>query len=329
MRHNDDAFAVMLLTAQLSPDREEYVHPFSTAEFRQLEARLKESRAGTLSDLITMDMSGMMLKLGYDEEQALRVCMLLGRTLPFSLQIEKLMCREIDFLTLYDAAYPTRFRDQLGVKAPPMFYLSGRPELFRQPAIALLGSKSLPAPAEQQVRALVRKALEEDYIILTDGTTGVGRIAETEACIHGGRVITLLAGAMGERIRQTLLCDMIAHRRAAAISLAHPDAPVTRAHAQARAKCIYAQAYAAFVFSCDAKGDPVWDGAAEALRHRYCPFIYAWNTDQYAGNRALLSQGALPLNDLSDFNFAQMSVNWRGELSEQLCFFDWKEPKLH
>lgn len=328
MRHNDDAFATMLLTAQLSPDREEYVRPLSTSEYHQLADKLREVRLGTLRDLIDLDMSGIMIKLGYSEDEALRICMLLGRTLPFSIQIEQLYGQGIDFLTLHDGPYPARFREQLQKKAPPMFYLAGRSELFRQPCVAILGPRTPNPEAEAAARKLVDGAIREGYTVATDGTAGLGRMAESEALTRGGRAISLLGGSLAERIRQPLLCDALARRRAVALSLAHPDAPPTRSHALTRNKCLYALSQAVFVFGCDYKNDPIWDGATEALRNKYCPFVYCWNTDQYSGNRPLIVQGAIPVTDMKNLDFAQMAQSWRGAMGEQMCLFDWKEPEI-
>jgi predicted Rossmann fold nucleotide-binding protein DprA/Smf involved in DNA uptake len=83
-------------------------------------------------------MSGLMLRYGMREADAYRVCMLLSRNLPLSFLLERLNASGVDLVTLYDAAYPARIRGALGEKAPPTLFLRGRPEIFRQNAIAIL-----------------------------------------------------------------------------------------------------------------------------------------------------------------------------------------------
>ena len=46
MKHNDDAYAAMLLTMALSPNKEEYARPLSVQEFRQLERSVGNSGMG-------------------------------------------------------------------------------------------------------------------------------------------------------------------------------------------------------------------------------------------------------------------------------------------
>ena len=40
MNHNDDAYATMLITMALSPNREEYARPYSSLEFQRLQAAI-------------------------------------------------------------------------------------------------------------------------------------------------------------------------------------------------------------------------------------------------------------------------------------------------
>lgn len=324
MIHNDDAFTTMLLTVPISPDKEELARPLSPVEFARLDELAVKTRPGSLGALIDIDMSGLMLRYGMREADAYRVCLLLARNLPLSFLLERLGAAGIELVTVYDAAYPARIRSALGEKTPPTLFLRGRPEIFRQNAIAILGSVPPKGEAEAHVRSLVRQATKEDYVILTDGMTGLGRIAEDEAYLCGGRVISFLAGALMERISQPMLSKLIEDRRGAAVSPLHPEALPTRHHGLARSKCLFAQASAAFVFGAELKRGDTWQGTAEALRERTCRYIYAWEPSPYAGNRALIERGALPFP--GEVNFAQLSEVWRGAEAEQLSFFDWDAP---
>jgi predicted Rossmann fold nucleotide-binding protein DprA/Smf involved in DNA uptake len=325
MIHNDDAFTAMLLTVPVTPDREELARPLSPLEFARLNDLAIKTRPGSLGALIDIDMSGLMLRYGMKESDAYRVCLLLGRNLPLSLLIERLAEADIELVTLYNAAYPQRVRDALGDKAPPTLFLRGRPEMFRQSAVAILGSVPPKGEAEAHVRALVRQASNEDYVILTDGMTGLGRIAEDEAFLCGGRVISFLSGALMERIQQPMLSNLIDERRGAAVSPLHPEALPTLSHGTARGRCLYAQAEAAFVFGCEHKKGDTWQCAVDALRDRNCRHIYAWDTPLYSGNRPLMERGALPF--AGPVNFSQMARIWRVAQAEQLSFFEWEAPR--
>ena len=48
MGHTDDAYATMLLTMALSPNKEEYARPLGVAEFRRFEAAARASSYGSI-----------------------------------------------------------------------------------------------------------------------------------------------------------------------------------------------------------------------------------------------------------------------------------------
>ncbi len=325
MIYNDDAFTAMLLSVPITPDKEELARPLSPEEFARLNELAIKTRPGSLGAMIDIDMSGLMLRYGMREADAYRVCMLLSRNLPLSYLMERLAESGVDLVTLYNAQYPARIRDALGDKTPPTLFLRGRPEMFRQSAVAVLGAVTPRGDAEAHVRALVRQASQEDHVILTDGLTGLGRIAEDEAFLCGGRVISFLSGSLLERIRQPMLSNLIEDRRGAAVSPLHPEALPTLSHGLARGRCLYAQAVAAFVFGCESRRGDTWSCAAEALRDETCAHIYAWDTALYPGNRALIERGALPF--AGPVNFSRMAAVWQGAEARQLSFFDREAPK--
>jgi predicted Rossmann fold nucleotide-binding protein DprA/Smf involved in DNA uptake len=325
MIHNDDAFTTMLLTVPITPDKEELARPLSAAEFARLDELAVKTRPGSLGALIDIDMSGLMLRYGMREADAYRVCLLLARNLPLSFLLERLAASDIDLVTLYDAPYPTRIRSALGEKTPPTLFLRGRPELFRQSAIAILGAVPPRGDAEVHVRSLVRQATEQDYVILTDGMTGLGRIAEDEAYLSGGRVISFLSGSLMDRVQKPMLSKLIEERRGAAVSPLHPEALPTRPHGLARGRCLYAQATATFVFGCETKKGDTWQCASDALRDRTCRYVYAWEPSPFPGNRALIERGAIPF--AGPVNFSQMAALWQGAEAEQLSFFDSEAPR--
>ncbi len=84
MKHNDDAFATMLLMSQLSANKEEIVRPLSTAEFHELRALVASSGLRGMGELIGMDLGTMRQRLKLSENEAYRLCVLLGRVMPLS-----------------------------------------------------------------------------------------------------------------------------------------------------------------------------------------------------------------------------------------------------
>ena len=63
MNHSENAYAAMLLTMALSPNKEEYARPLSTPEFRHVEALARGSGFGSIGALLDVDISGLVMLL--------------------------------------------------------------------------------------------------------------------------------------------------------------------------------------------------------------------------------------------------------------------------
>ena len=84
MNYSDDAFATMLLTMALSPNREEYARPLGTLELKKLEEKVRESELYHLGKIMHFDIGGLMFKLGLSEEEAYRIFTLFNRSVQLS-----------------------------------------------------------------------------------------------------------------------------------------------------------------------------------------------------------------------------------------------------
>ena len=325
MTHNDDSFATMLLMSQITPEREELARPLSTGEWHALYARVR-ARGMAMGELINLDMSGFMMRFDMSEQEAYRLCVLLGRVLPLSMCLERFYQDGIEILTWNQASYPARLRERLGEMAPPMIYLAGRPELFKQDAIAILGAES-GGEGEERVRTLVRMAVESGYTILTDGALGLSRIAEDEAFRCHGRVIEVASGGLAARVRERDMLGLIELRAGAAMAITHPDAPHTVSHARSRNKCLYALAHAAFIFGAEKGKGATYEGAVEALQRGWSDFVYVWDTPACPDGRALIARGATPLREIGPEAFKQMARTWRGATARQISMFDRETPR--
>ena len=125
MGHNDNAYAAMLLTMALSPNREEYARPLGVQEFRRLEASVRETNYRSIGALLDMDISGLMMNLGLSEEESYRAYTLLHRDVQLTYALEGFMAEGIDVVTQYDGEYPRRLGEELRDSAPPFLYRCG------------------------------------------------------------------------------------------------------------------------------------------------------------------------------------------------------------
>ena len=317
MAYTDDAYAAMLLTLALSPNKEEYARPLSTAEFRRFEAVVRQSGFHGITQLADMDISGLVIRLGLPEEEAFRVYTLLHRSVQLSYALEGFSMRGIEVTTQYDADYPERLRRKLSEAAPPTFYRCGSMELLTRPAIAIVGISGVKTTpqARQAIETLARGAVALGYGVITGGEPGVARMAASLVGELGGSLVDILGGGMREHLNDDAIAPLVASGRAAVLSLEHPDAMFTLSHAIARNRLLFSLADAAFIFNTDGRR-----GEQEALQNHTCDWIYAW--EPFAGNRPLIGRGAVPFDAIADEDIAQMSRHWNSSRSQQLNMFD-------
>ena len=317
MNHNEDAYAAMLLTMALSPNKEEYARPLCTQEFRRMERVTRDSRFRRIGKLMNLDISGFMIYLGLSEEEGYRAYTLLHRGVQLSYALDGYMIEGLDVVTVYDDEYPPRLFRKLGDAAPPFFYRCGNESLLAMPSIAIVGISGVKTKPEvrEAIERLARDATAQGYTVITGGELGVSRVAANAVAQCGGTLVDILGGGLHEHMKDETIARLLAEGRCALLSLEHPDAMFTVSHAIARNKLLFSLTDAAFVFSTDGRR-----GESEALQNRYCDWIYAW--EGYPGNQALIARGAKPLRDLKGLDFRQMSGHWSSSRSEQLNIFD-------
>lgn len=321
MKHNDDAFATMLLMSQISVSKEEIVRPLSTVEYHELRARVEAGGLKGMGDLIGMDLSAVRRKLKLSESEAYRLCVLLGRVMPLSYALERFSEGGIEIATLDEPDYPGRLADRLKKKAPPMIYMCGGPSLAGKSSMTVISNTCARPDVLECACELAAMACEADITLVTGGETGFGRLIEREALQEGGRVISFLAESLAERVYQPGLSEMIANDRALVLSIIHPEAKYTVSHALDRNKCLFALSDAAFVLSCEKGKGTAWDGAVSALKNEYAERMYVWDNPAIPGNAALIAQGALPFRSPHELALKEMKASWETPAYEQMSLF--------
>ena len=317
MNHNDDAYATMLLTMALSPNREEYARPYAAQEFLRLMEAVSAAGLRGPGKLLGADISALMSWLNLTEEEGYRAFTLMNRTVQLSYALEGYMRQGIDVVTRYDADYPALLTRRLGASAPPFLYRAGSADLLDRPAVAILGISGVKTTQEVRdaVEALAQLAARQDYALLTGGELGVSRVAAAAAARLNVPVVDILGGGMQAFLKEETVSARVAEGSGAVVSLEHPEAMFTVSHAIARNRLLFALARAAFVFNTDGKR-----GEGEALQSRSCDWIYAW--EGHPGNAGLIARGAIPFGDIRRLDLDSASRSWNSSQSEQMSLFD-------
>jgi predicted Rossmann fold nucleotide-binding protein DprA/Smf involved in DNA uptake len=290
MKHNDAAFATMLLVGSMAADKEELVKPLSPAEYYRLRADEAAAGMGGLGALIGMDVSGIKKAFGMSESEAYRVCVLMNRVMPLSYALERFAEAGISIVTIDATNYPKRLLNRLGHKAPPMLYICGELKLADRPCAAIAGEAA--GEATDIICELAARATGEGVALATGDEPGAGRAAEDAILKNGGQLILCMAGAMSERVYRAGVSEMIVERRALAISAVHPDSLYTSPRAMERNRCLYALANSAVIMKMRQEKGAAWEGARAALNSSWIERVYAWEHPSSPAGRRLIASGA-------------------------------------
>ncbi len=322
MSQNNDSIAVMLLCCRMSATRQELFDPLSPQEFHALQQTLSKKLKVTPSWMFGRDIGELMDELEISEQEAHRLVVLMERMVSLSYELDAYDQHGISIVTCVDRMYPETLRRRLGAYAPPIIYVCGNMNLFRDPTIAFAGSIPGEERTERETNLLADRATEAGVVFATSATSGLDQVAEYRIFENGGRLIAWLPGGMFEAIQREGLAELIRDRRGVACSIAHPGAAVQSQNARARAKCLYATGTVSYVLGCEYKRGDTWDGAAEALRNKFTDRMYCWDSDIFSGNSVLMKRGAVGLESAAKLDFGQLRTRWSQEEGEQLSVFD-------
>ncbi|MGI6239688.1 MAG: DNA-processing protein DprA [Christensenellales bacterium] len=317
MAYCADSYAAMLLCLSLSPDRDEYARMLSTAEYRELRARIRTTSARRISGLMNVDISGIMQLLSITEEEAYRIYTLMNRTVQLSYAMEAFAMKGIRIVTEFDDEYPRRLAKRSGQSAPPVLYVYGDSDLLNSPAVGILGISGIKTEdaVRSSIAAIAGFANGAGYRVMTGGELGVSRVTEGFVLDGDCALTSVLGGGLMAYIDRPEIRRLYDENRLVAISLEHPDAPFTAPRAIPRNKMLMSLAEAVFVFNTDGKR-----GESDAIRAKTCDWIYAWNG--YPENRSLINRGATGFDEVTESWLNEMSARWIDSRSEQLDLFD-------
>ena len=298
--HNDDAFAAMLLTLRLP--MESGITPLRPREYHSL-----CKKAGRPGKLLGMSMESVRSMLKLNEAESYRLTALLGRTTPLSLLLDSCNNAAVEMVAISEDEYPARLKKRLGMEAPPVLFCCGDLSLLRERGAAALGVSARRDFADDAGQ-FVRRATESRMVVYTDGSDGLGSELEDAAVRENGRVISFLADPLWDRVSRPGFGEMIAARRALAISTREPEAIFDRERARERSLCLCALTDFSALLCLERTEGPLWEAASTAHGSKNMSRLYVRAEDRLEGNMALLAKGAMPFHDICELPFSRPEI---------------------
>lgn len=291
MRRNDDALATIALVSRLCADG---LQPLKASEFWKLTTTCESCP----SDFLGMSADDLASSSGVSVAVAERIAGLLGRATALAFELERLQHSGIRTLTPYDEAYPTRWVEWLGPKAPPLLYAAGLVDLLEVPGLGVVGSRDVsPAGAEVAIEA-AKCASIRGIPLVSGGARGVDQLAMNSAFASGGGVVGLLADSLARKLANSDLRAAIHNEQALMCTPYSPDAGFSAGNAMGRNKLIYAQSTLTLVVASDKGKGGTWAGATEALDNKFGQVAVWRGPGEGSGNEGIEQRGAVPISDL-------------------------------
>lgn len=230
-----------------------------------------------------------------------RLVALLKRGVKLGFAVEKWNQSGIWVVSRSDTDYPTRYKEHLKEKAPPVLFGAGDRALLRGGGLAIVGSRNVDARNAGFARDVAAGCARGGLPVVSGGAHGVDQAAMTGALEAGGTVLGVLADSLLRRSVSREARPALAEGRLLLISPYHPEAGFNVGNAMGRNKLIYALADYGLVVVSDHKKGGTWAGAEEELKRRPGRSIFVQlAADAPLGNRKLRDLGAIPFPPLPE-----------------------------
>lgn len=243
-------YGFLLLTSQLGdPNRK----PLTTAQLRILTQRVRWGQIqGENEELNEQNLVG----LGYDVQTAKHILSLLNDEALLEHYLRTGQNRKCLPVTRQDPEYPLIVRKRLGLDSPGTLWMKGNPEILKNPAIALVGSRDLEEENREFAREAGRQAARQGFVLVSGNARGADTEAQRGCLEAGGQVICVVADALHSHPeRENVLY----------ISEEDFDAPFSSLRALRRNRVIHAMGWITLVAQCSLKKGGTWKGSTQNL----------------------------------------------------------------
>jgi predicted Rossmann fold nucleotide-binding protein DprA/Smf involved in DNA uptake len=279
-----DTQATLLLTGRLGGGESK---PLRKGEYNALANELHERglRPGGLLDHIPDGLRAA------DKE---RLGALLGRGTALAFAVERWSQLGIEVISRSDPVYPQQLKKQLRGGAAPILYGVGDWALLNEDAVCIVGSRDATEGGLHFAREAAMACAAERLVVVSGDARGVDREAMAAALDAGGKVVGVIAEALGKAALSKRYRRPIMDGQVLLMSPYDPDSRFTVANAMDRNKYMYALSIVAMVVDSDEKGG-TWAGALENLKHGWTPAFVRMDAEAGPGNARLADLGVIPI----------------------------------
>ncbi|WP_426683420.1 DNA-processing protein DprA [Xanthomonas translucens pv. undulosa] len=305
MQLNEQAQAILLLTAWLGKQEASGVSPLTPTEWGRFALFLRDANQNPVDLLRVSDVSALLA--GFEDKKITpeRVGKLLGRSAALGIALEKWQRAGLWVLTRSDADYPKRWKQRLRNDAPPVLFGAGNLNLLNRGGVAVVGSRNLDDPQVAFTGQLGREIAHQGQAVISGGARGADEAAMLGALESEGTAVGVLADSLLRSSTSLKYRKALMRNDLALVSPFNPEAAFNAGNAMARNKYIYCLADAAIVIAATENKGGTWAGAIEDLRKSWVPL---WvRQGNFPGNEALVEKGANWLPE--DFDVRRLTMS--------------------
>jgi predicted Rossmann fold nucleotide-binding protein DprA/Smf involved in DNA uptake len=302
----DRTLATLLMTLRTSASATAELKPLDVSEWNDL-ARWLASQSLAPEDLVATGGERILDDWSHDLIEAHRLRALLDRGPSVAVLLDRWVNSGVWVLGRSDAGYPQRLRQRLGESAPPALFGVGDHRLFRNPGLALVGSRNASDADTTLAGALGRLAAHAGYNVVSGGARGIDTHSEQGAFRADGTVISVLADSLVRTMQKKEYRDHILGESLALITPYSPEAGFSSGNAMGRNRLIYCLADAAIALCSTADKGGTFAGASEAIRRGWVPVWAPSSDDPESGNGLLIRLGAYELPPPGEFTIESLT----------------------
>jgi predicted Rossmann fold nucleotide-binding protein DprA/Smf involved in DNA uptake len=287
-----DTLAVLLLCAKLGQgEAQAAAKPLTTRQYSALEKWLQE-RSLRPRDLLQPNGRAQLSEIQVHEVAQDQIEALLDRGAALGLLVERWTNSGIWIVGREDQPYPSRYKNYLQHKAPPIVYGVGEQSSLQRGGLAVVGSRRASEEETGFAQRIGAACADQKIPVISGAAKGIDSESMMAAINQGGTAIGVLADGLGRAAIAAPYHEAILDGRLTLISPYEPESRWFPFTAMERNKLIYALADAALVVASSDEQGGTWSGAVEALKQRQIPIYVKASGEIPVGNRKLIESGA-------------------------------------